>query len=174
MMSQMPQNIQIIGAKGKIESVEDFLLKAHTFISDHDSKGETLLQFMKADKVLGKEHIISAIEHADRAFTRGKNISTTRSMEILVYAAGEPQIKNALAKVGLKDGCERIAIIIAEGLEVESLLNHLALERDDSVLECDESKLRGFGISEVEISAVENTKLRDLVLERVAMVDVKK
>ena len=174
MMSSMPQDIQIIGCRGKIESAEKFIEDARNHISTFYSDEEVLLQFLDADKILGQEHIHSAIEHAQRAFERNKNISSTVAMEILIYAAGEPQISNALAKIGLKDGCERIAMVADAKLDMEGLLIHLNLKRDDEILEYKDFKLREFGISKKEISTVGKEKLKDLVLERVAMVDVRK
>ena len=177
MMSTTISNISIIGCRGKVDSVDKFLTKANEFVSNQPSKNELLLQFLDADRVLGKEHILSAIEHADRAFERSENISETLGMEILIYASGEPQIKNALAKIGLTDGCERIAIITQGGMDKEALhtlIFHLNLERDDEVLEFNEIKAREFGINDIEIAAVEKNKVMDLILERVAMVDVRK
>lgn len=174
MMSTMPKNLKIIGCRGEIESVEKFLQKALAFLSNYDPKDEILLQFLDADKVLGEGHIHSAVEHAYRAFERKENISATKAMEVLIYAAGEPQISNALEKIGLKDGCERIAIVCDGRLDIEDLLTRLNLKRNDEVLKYKKFKLREFGISDDEISAVDEEKLKDLVLERVAMVDVRK
>ncbi len=174
MMSATPLKLNIIGCIGKVDSVDDFIRKAQDFVSSSTSKKDILLQFFDADKVLGKEHVLSAIKHAKRAFEREENISATMAMEILIYAAGEPQIKNALAKIGLKDGCERIAVIVDEDVDFEGLLSHLGLKRDDSVLEFNENKLKAFGITEEEVSVVDKDKIRDLVLERIAMVDVRK
>lgn len=170
MMPKMQKNISILGGRGRVDSADKFIKRARDFIKFDD----VLLQFLDADCVLGKEHIYSAIEHAERAFERGDNICTTKAMEILIYAAGEPQINNALERIGLKDGCERIAVIAQDDLDIEGLLDHLDLKRDDEVLEFKEQKLRAFGINEKEISAVEKTKIMDLILERVAMVDVRK
>ncbi len=176
-MSTTISNISIIGCRCKVDSVEKFLAKAHDFVSNQPSKNELLLQFLDADRVLGKEHIYSAIEHAHRAFKRKENISETLAMEILIYASGEPQIKNALAKIGLTDGCERIAIITGGTMDTKALhalIVHLNLVRDDEVLEFNEIKAREFGINETEIAAVEKNKVMDLILERVAMVEVRK
>jgi KEOPS complex subunit Cgi121 len=170
----MPQDLEIIGCKGNTESVEKLLREAQDYVLKFYSGGEVLLQFLDADKVLGKEHILSAIEHAYRAFERKENISSTKAMEILIYVAGEPQINSALAKVGIRDGCERIVLIVDEKVDIEGLLTHLSLKRDDEVLECKKFKLREFGITDEEISAMDEEKLKDLVLERVAMVDVRR
>ncbi|ODS41400.1 MAG: hypothetical protein A7315_06370 [Candidatus Altiarchaeales archaeon WOR_SM1_79] len=166
----MQKGVEIIGCRGKIQSVENFIKKAKEFLGKEDA----ILQFIDADKILGKEHIYSAIEHAERSFERGDNISATKAMEILIYTACEPQINNALAKVGLKDGCEKIAMIIDGNVDLQGLLLYLNIKRDDKVLELNDLKLREFGISGEEISAVKKDKIKDLILERVAMVDVKK
>jgi len=59
-------------------------------------------------------------------------------------------------------------------VDIEGLLTHLNLKREDDVLECKKFKLKEFGITDEEISAMDEKKLKDLVLERVAMVDVRK
>jgi KEOPS complex subunit Cgi121 len=160
--------LNIIGCTGIVESPDDFIQKSSDFISRVD----LLLQFMDADLVLGKEHILTAVAHAQRAFERKNNISSSLAMEILIYCAGTPQIKAALERIGIKKGSKRIALIYQEGLDIEALLGKLDLKRDDSVLQVTESKLRDFGISESERGAVDKKKIKDLVLERVAMVDV--
>ena len=166
----MTKKYKIFGATGKVDSQKEFISRAREFIFDSDS----LLQFIDADKVLGKEHMLSAVEHAYRSFERKENISSSKAMEILIYAAGEPQISMALEKIGLKDGCENIALVIDGDLDINDLLAHLELERDDEVLEYKEFKLKEFGIGKGEITAVEKDKIKELVLERVSMVDVKK
>ncbi|UCE72900.1 MAG: hypothetical protein JSV56_07640 [Methanomassiliicoccales archaeon] len=166
----MTTEIMIIGCTGKVDSVDDFIKKARKFLA----KDDTLLQFMDADKVLGREHVFSAWDHAKRAFERESNVSSTMAMEVLIYTSGETHIANALKKIGIKDGCERLAVISDGDLDIDELLGYLNLKRDDEVLICTESKLREFGIGENEISAVDKDKIDDLILEKVAMVDVKK
>jgi KEOPS complex subunit Cgi121 len=166
----MDKKYEIIGATGKIDSVKGFIDRARKFVSDSD----LLLQFIDAEKVLGEEHIQSAIDHAVRSFERQDNISTNLAMEILIYAAGNPQIQAALEEIGIKDGCEKIAIIADDKIQLEGLLSHLSLNRHDEVLEFKESKLGEFGISESEITACDINNIKDLILERVAMVDVRK
>ncbi len=166
----MDKKLKIIGATGKVDSVNKFISRAREYISDSNS----LLQFIDAESVLGKEHIQSAIEHSIRAFERQDNISTNLAMEILIYTAGKPQIQNALEEIGIKNGCEKMAVIADDKIKINGLLAHLNLKRDDNVLEFNESKLRKFGISTSEIMACDKEKIKDLILERVAMVDVRK
>ncbi len=166
----MERKLNIMGLRGKVESSQGFLEAAREFLGDK----KALFQFFNADLILGREHIESAYEHARRTFDTKKNISQSMAMEILIYVSGEVQIANAIRKVGVSDGNERIALVAQEGLDIEGLIGELNLERDDDVLEFSEKKLRNFGISEKEIAAVPQGKRKDLVLERVAMVDVRK
>lgn len=170
MMSLELKDIQIIGCRGSVDSVDELLKSAREFTGG----AKVLLQFLDAERVLGREHVISAVEHALRAFSRKRNISDSLAMEILLYTAGEPQISIALQKVGIKDGCEGIALVADGALDIAGLLAHLNLSRDDEVLAFSESKLVFFGIEEDEIKAVDEQRVRDLILERVAMLDVKR
>jgi KEOPS complex subunit Cgi121 len=170
MMVEGPKNLNIIGLKGKAESSEKFIKSARDLLGN----GDSMFQFFDADFILGEEHILVAYEHAMRAFETKKNISKSMAMEILVYVSGEPQIANALKKVGVKDGCERMVLVAHEDLDVKTLISHLNLKKADDVLKCTKAKLENFGIGGLEISAVDKDKIKDLILERVAMVDVRK
>ncbi len=173
-MNQEQEDIQIIGAKGSIKSKEDFLKKVHDFVTNSPKEKVTVLQFLCADLVCGRQHLKAAIQHAQRAFLRGNAISETLAMEILLYAAGEVQISSALAKMGISDGCDNVALVAGEDIDISALVAHLDLQLDDSVLECSEAKVRKFGIGAYEISAAGKEGIVELVLERVAMVDVRK
>jgi KEOPS complex subunit Cgi121 len=167
-MTEVSGNIKVVGLVGRVDQVEDLINSAKEFLQ------YGTIQFFDADMILGSEHIISAWEHAQRAFERKDNISSSLEMELLIYVSGEIQIASALKTVGIKDGCERIAMVVSEGLGTDELISHLSLKRDDDVLKCTESKLKRFGIGEDEIVAVDSDKIKDLILERVAMVDVRK
>jgi KEOPS complex subunit Cgi121 len=168
--------IAIFGAKGTIPDIESALKT----INSYAEESSITVQLMDANMVYGKPHLQSAIDHALRAFERDDSISSTLAMEILLYASGEYQIRVALDKIGLKSSNneQQVAIVIVSDLEPEKmlpeLLTRLELVQDDSVLEGDAEVLKRFGISEAEIGAVLPDKIGDLVLERVAMVDIKK
>jgi len=51
-------------------------------------------------------------------------------------------------------------------------MNILNLEKDDKVLEGDENTLKSFGLNEMELRTVTKAKYGDLILEKVAMVDI--
>ena len=48
--------------------------------------------------------MISAVEHAIRAFERKTNTTNSLEKEIILYASGERQLKLAIPKIGIKKG----------------------------------------------------------------------
>ncbi len=140
------------------------------------SELETDIVLMDADKVCGKEHLESAVFHARRAFERGTNASNTLGMEVILYASGERQISKAKKKMGLHQDTERVAVIILgpEDADVQEVLIALGLRRDDPLLDCSLEKGLAFGIDRTEMETVGEEMLTDLVLEKVAFVEMLK
>ena len=56
------------------------------------------------DMVVGRDHLLSAAEHAERAFREGTNRSKTVLTEIILYSAWERQIGKAMTKMKPKEG----------------------------------------------------------------------
>lgn len=158
------------GARGSITSVDDALDRVNQFCKERDCEA----QVMDAGLVFGTTHILSAFEHAQRAFDEGRNSSRTLATEVLLYASGERQISESIEKMGIKDGTTEYCIVLMGEADIEGLIQHLGLKEDDSVLEGDISKLRAFGISQKEMDTLPEENVFDLVLERVAMVDLLK
>lgn len=162
--------ITIVGAKGQIENLDIIFKKVKQF---SEEKGNEV-QLFDANMVFGKEHLISSAKHAMRAFKTKTNRSDTLSMEILLYASGERQITHAIKKIGIKEKNKEFGIVIIGRCKVKELLDFLGWEQDDDVLRCDPKQLSSFNISTMEEKTVDKKKVCDLVLERVAMLDVKK
>ncbi|NLX47647.1 MAG: hypothetical protein GXY70_05730 [Euryarchaeota archaeon] len=137
---------------------------------------EADIVLMDADKVCGADHLRSAVFHARRAFERGTNSANTLGMEVILYASGERQISKAKDKMGLHEGTERVALVILEpqDADLDRILREMSLERDDELLKCDLAKGEAFGIGQGELATVGEAMLPDLVLERVAFVEVLK
>ena len=155
------------------------------FIQDLSHKEEVGIQLFDARYIFGLNHINSAYQHAKHAMEQNRSISDVLSIEILLYASGEYQIKNALTKVGLREDSTEMAILIMSSAEKEvednkcktllkTLTSEFKLELDDRVLEGDKEYLSRFGISEDELAAVPEDRWFDLVLEKVALVDIRK
>ena len=166
--------LKIIGAKGSIWDVDKFLKQMSSFAKDN----KFVIQAFDANVIYGKKHLISAVEHAVRAIDRKTNTTNSLEMEILLYASGERQLKLAIPKIGVKKGEVNIALVFFNktrgfsDILIEEFLKQVSLIRDDIVLEGSIDTLKKFGLKENEIKTVTKAKYGDLILEKVAMVDV--
>ena len=173
--------IKVIGARGSIADVDLFLQKLIEFAT----KEQLVVQALNADMVYGKEHLLSAAEHALRSWAQGTNATNSLTLEILLYAAGERQIQKAIRKMGVRTGKQSIALLLVDMKKqkrnrkaydrvIDKLLCTFHLTSDDKVLEGNNDTLKHFGITAEELRTVPKTMYGDLILERVAMVDVLK
>ncbi|KYK22808.1 hypothetical protein AYK21_03530 [Thermoplasmatales archaeon SG8-52-2] len=169
--------IKIIGAKGNIKDIDVFLKR----VEDFSNKNNITIQSFNADLIFGKDHIISAVEHAKRSIERKTNTTNSLEKEILLYASGDRQLKLAIPKMGVKEGRANIAFVLLnnENTEISNkitndFLNSLNLNGDDKVLEGNRDTLRKFGINDKEIDTVTKEKYGFIILEKVAMVDILK
>ena len=164
--------IKIVGAKGNIQSVDTFLEEVEKFAKNHN----LVIQAFNADVIYGKNHIVSAVKHAVRAIEGKTNTTNSLGMEILLYSSGERQLKIAIPKMGVKKGKANIAFVLTAGKVpdqvVSDLLVQLSLVRDDEILDGGVDTLKKFGIGKNEIDTVTKDKYGDLILEKVAMVDI--
>ncbi len=165
--------ITLVGAKGNIKDVDVFLKQIQSF----SKKNNVVIQVFDADVIYGKNHLISAVEHAVRATERKTNTTNSLDKEILLYASGERQLKLAIPKMGVKKNGKNIAFVFISNKKshdtlIGELLKTISLKRDDKVLEGDQEKLRKFGVTEKELETVTKAKYGDLILEKVAMVDI--
>ncbi len=163
---------KIIGAKGNISNIDEFLGKINSFCE----KNSIVIQVFNAQMIFGDNHLVSAYEHAKRAFEQKTNTTNSLAMEIMLYTSGERQLKLAIPKIGVKKGQADIAfILIGDKITdklIDELLEKLLLKRDDKVLEGDINTLKKFGLKESEIKTVSKDKYGDLILEKIALVDI--
>ena len=162
---------KIVGAKGNIRNIDDFLDEIREF----SDKNNVAIQVFNADLIYGEKHLISAYVHAKRAMKHKTNTTNSLEMEILLYAAGERQLKLAIPKMGVKKGNSNLAIVIVKSKSdkiVHDLLSEFDLKRDDKVLEGNGNTLKKFGLNQKEIDTVTKAKYQDLILEKVALVDI--
>ena len=85
--------------------------------------------------------------------------------------------------MGVKKGKQKIAFILVDQLKrkpnkktydavVDRLLQTFHLTLDDKVLEGDRDTLKRFGITNQELHTIPESKYGDLILEKVALVDI--
>ena len=151
-----------------LDDVEGFLNKIKKI-----SKGKNItIQALDADKLAGEEHIRFAVEKAMNSFKTGANIANDLAKEIMLYASGTRQISKAM-RLGVHKG-ENNIVLVAVGEKTD--LFAFDEIKPKPVLEYNESKKEAvmeiFNITDEEIEAVGEEKIPELVLERVALVDV--
>jgi KEOPS complex subunit Cgi121 len=165
--------IQILEGTVFIENKELFLKKIKE-IKETNAEKNLAIQAFDADKLAGKEHLTFAIEKAINSFKKGTNVANDLGKEIMLYAAGTRQINRAV-KIGVHDGWNNIAIVAVGDLIDLSAFDEIT---PNNVLKYSGSKnsvlMDIFNITEEEIEAAGADKIPELVLERVALVDVMK
>lgn len=120
------------------------------------------------DLVCGPAHLLSAAEHAVRAFRNGTNRSKTLATEIILYAAGDRQISRAMRKMNPKDPEEPVAVVV---IGIDNLrLEDIGAGRCDDILAAGIDKARALGIDRYG----EGIDPESLALEMVAMLEIEK
>lgn len=134
------------------------------------------MQVVRADRVVGVEHVRSATMHARRAIAQGRAHGKSLETEFVRYLAGERQVRSALDKVGVPDEGVAEGVAIAFGPRRVDALRHFAdtlgLDEDDALANASDAKLLGFGITATQLAATTPARRLDLVLEAVAAVDL--
>lgn len=159
--------------KPHIEESKEFI----SAVKDLQARTGCVIQAFDADKVASERHLIFAIEKAFTAFSEKRNIAKDLGVEILRYASGERQIERALS-IGFSGSTKRIALAIIRP-EFEGELAWPDSSELSRLIEVDsigcsfklDALRETFNISEDEIRAADETRIPDLVLERVALVD---
>jgi KEOPS complex subunit Cgi121 len=173
---------KLIGISGfrrvTVKNVEDLLEAASTRRKDVD------VQFFDARLVATWQHLYFAVLNALTAFRNKENISKKLSMEIMLYASAQGQIKKATQLLGIKKTSSEVAVlVVGENAEVvrtaiTEVTSSIGGVLDESVLEISRKKARiireAFGITREELQTVirENGRdqaLVDLVIERMAL-----
>ena len=182
--------LRCITGKVRISDVDDFLAVLKAIAHRYS----VTIQAMDAELIAGEAHIKSAVQKALRAIRQGNSITSDLSMEVLLYAAGRRQIERALA-MGVSTGDnKKIVVVIIDvdnkhkdldaiareikqriGLEEQPIEDlELESETETNTEEKRNKLMRFFNITDAEIEAVGERKLKMLVLERVALLDVYK
>ncbi len=160
-------NHEIAGARSRIEDPEAKLRRANAWAS---SRGVEVL-LADARVVFGRDHLESAIAHAERAKAKGTMAARTLAMETLLYLTGQRQVSDAIRAGGIREGTETTAIVLFGSSSVEDLLREFGWTRDDRALEPTGKPLSSLGIGASEERTIPGDRRPDLALEKVALVD---
>ncbi|MFP4000615.1 MAG: KEOPS complex subunit Cgi121 [Thermoplasmata archaeon] len=125
---------------------------------------ETFVQIFDHSKVVSKDHLLWAHQKAEENFEEKTNRADNIEIETLLWSSGEWQIKDAIDKMGIEDRDRRAVVLLDSS--PQKFIDFMSWERDDSILEVSEEKLKAFGIDEKEIESVDSPE--DLVFEKMA------
>ncbi len=176
-------NCKILAGNVRIATVSEFL----AVLSQIAQNYAVTIQAMDATLIASEDHIKAAVDKAVRAVVKNQSITSDLGLEIILYASGRRQIGRALA-MGVTEGDKEVAVVIV-GAEGGKDLEVVAedVKRETGIVEVPLQDLevdhnndkrehlkRFFAITEAELNAVGEEKLKLLVLERVALLDVLK
>ena len=170
--------MRLVEGSAAVEDVDSFVADLNGI---GDEYGVTVQAF-DARYVVSRAHLERAVELAERAFERGENVARDRGVEIMLYAAGRRQIDRALT-LGVSRGRNPVVVLIdapdggpaADEDEANAAAAIEELLAPESTLGgYDETRVREFfDVGDPELEAVDGD-LADVVLERVALLDVEK
>lgn len=158
----------------QVGDMEHFL----SWLRDISQRNCVSIVCFNADLMAGQEHVISAMLHAKRAQKQSTCISGSFEIEALLYASGSRQCLDAI-KFGVRQGSNHcyICIFPVNPGVWSDLLTVMAIS-DEDWEQISEEKMNllvpWFGITNDEIAVTGKNRLRDLILERVALLDVYK
>ena len=124
------------------------------------------------EMIFGTDHIASAVIHARRATEEGRNSSDSLTMEALLYASGERQLGRAIRKMSVGDETTSIVVAVLSGGELIAGESWRHLPPIDPSPDMD--RYVRYGLTRDELETVRPDRRIDLVLERVAAVDLLK
>jgi KEOPS complex subunit Cgi121 len=131
-----------------------------------------------SDKLAGVEHADAAIRHACRSIFSAKPISNSFEMEALLFAAGSRQCSVA-SLFGIHKGENKMFICLYPAKEeVWTALSyhmHFVTETWNDRSAHKITRLMSlFGITQDELDVVGHERIKDLILERIALLEVYK
>ena len=135
---------------------------------DHVESLGAEVALLNPDSVCGKDHLVSAYIHAERAFAEGRNRCKKIVTEMILYAAFERQIGRALDAVRPRSGTDAVVAAII-GYDGDLQLEKLHAVEDPSLLAPSAEKARKLGVE-----LFDGVSPEDAVLEKVAFVDLMK
>jgi len=174
------KHIIITGVRDvRISNPEKVLLR----LREVDERVE--VQILDIGGIAGPDHLRFAVLNALKAQAQGKQATDTLAVEILLYASGQRQIKNAIAHLGVSPDSKHVAVVAVasdraslEGL-VKELPNIIMGRLDESVLQDGDAAIiqRIFGLSDDQIEAVagkgsRKERVTKLVIEKMALLSV--
>jgi KEOPS complex subunit Cgi121 len=137
---------------------------------------DTHIICFNAGMLAGKRHALTALHHGVRSFHNGSMVSNTLEMEALLFAAGSRQCSVA-ALFGVHEGDNSMFVGCYPTRDgVWDTLTPLMCITNENMDTIDPDKranlIKLFGITEDEIATCSGDCISELVLERIALLEV--
>lgn len=109
----------------------------HGFLKSIEQLEEEGVSALALDEsvVFGEDQIKAALMHAERNFSKGKNVARDLKTEIMRYVACERQISNAIEKAGVKKGTRSFVLVLLNQTDEEKALKALGLKKSGFISE---------------------------------------
>lgn len=161
--------------RAAISTIEDRTAFLHTLRTIAETCDTHIICF-NADMLAGMCHAHTAMFHSVRSFNKGTMVSKTLEMEALLYAAGSRQCSLA-AQFGVHAGKNNLYVCCYPTSEkVWDALSSVICIVEDSLSSIDSEKkiylMDLFGITQDELATTTGDRIIDLVLERIALLEV--
>jgi len=129
-----------------------------------------------AEKMAGRDHAEAALQHAKRSFFSVRPISNSFEMEALLFAAGSRQCQEA-ALFGIQEGENRTFVCSYPVNEDvwKGLSPHMQFVNeiwDEMIPEKEARLMILFNVTQEEVAVVGRNRLKDLLIERIALLYV--
>jgi len=172
LMKIYPDSIEIRQARMNVRDRAKVLETIRAIALRHS----THIVCFNAENVAGIRHAEAAMQCAKRSFSSGKPISNSFEMEALLFAAGSRQCNRATL-FGIHEDDNRIFVAACPVNEVvwEDLSAHMDFITgiEDEMTRDKEQRLKAFfDITDEELVVVGRTRIIDLILERLALLEV--
>jgi len=136
----------------------------------------TVIICFNADIMAGRGHVESALFHAMRSFREGDPISNSVEMEALLYACGSRQC-SVSAELGIHPGSNRCYVAICPPNPDAARILGECMEWTTDDWETISAEKRArlmeiYAITPDELAVVGEDRFSELVLERVALLEV--
>jgi KEOPS complex subunit Cgi121 len=162
----------IVQAGFMVDDESAFLARLRRIADEH---GVSIVCF-NADFMAGIAHVRAALDHAIRSFSGEHTISNSFEMEALLYAAGTRQCQVA-AGFGIHRGENRCYVCVCPSSAMAEkrvlALGTVMTENWEYISEDKKIRLMEiFSITKEEMETIRPERFPELVLERVALLDV--
>ena len=168
----MRDEFEIRTAIFRVSGCSRFLSKLRAVATGH----ATRIICFNADMMAGRAHVEAAMVRALRSVRAGTAISSSLEMEALLYASGSRQCSTA-ERFGIHEGENRAYVCLcppdnAAAHDLSVLMEFVDEDWETLSDQKTERLTEAFGITPGELTAAGIGRFRDLVLERVALLEV--